>query len=226
MSSSNKDRKQPDNMKVLKQQASDCAPGCACHSTGSLGRKRLILGTIVLLVALALVARAVVKTNTAPSQPDAAVFASPTVAQTPPAESVSATPAVEAAKTPEPFVAKEIGALSELNTLAAASDAVFVYVPGKNGSSSNPPATAMKSAASRIGSQGYKIALFTLKAGTRDYDLLTAQMSVPGVLVAFKGRGMRAASGDITETKLIQAFVGASSAGGCGAGGCGPAGCN
>jgi len=215
-----------DNMELLKQQASDCAPGCGCHGTGPLGRKRLIVGTIVLLVAVALVARAVIKTNTAPSQPDAAAFASPIVAQTPPAESVPATPPV-AAKTADTFVAKEIGAFAELNTLAAASDAVFVYVPGKDGTASNPPATAMKSAVSRIGSQGYKITLFTLKAGTRDYEQIAAQMPVPGVLAMVKGKGMSAVSGEVTETKLIQGFVAAGNCGpaGCGPAGCGPAGC-
>ena len=222
MSSSNEDRKQTDNMELLKRQASGCAPGCDCHAAGPLGRKRLILGTIVLLAAGALVARAVIKTNGAPNQPDAAAFASPVVAQTPPAESVSATPPVEAAKTSELVVEKEIGALSELNTVAAASDAVFVYIPGKDGASSNPPATAMKSAASRIESQGHKIALFTLEAGTRDHEQLAAQMSVPGVLAMVKGRGMSAVSGEITETKLIQGFV---AAGSCGPAGCGPAGC-
>jgi hypothetical protein len=225
MNSPNEDQKPIDNMELLKQQASDCVSGCACHADGPWGRKGLILGTIVLLVAVTLVARAVIKTNGAPSQPDAATFTSPIVAQTPLVESAPAPLPAEPAQASDTFVAKEIGALAELNTAAAASDAVFVYVPGKNGSSSNPPATAMQSAANRIGSQGYKIGLFTLKAGTRDYDLLAAQMSVPGVLAAFKGRGMSAASGDITETKLIQAFVAASSAGGCGPGGCGPAGC-
>jgi hypothetical protein len=212
-------------MELLKQQSPSCAPGCDCHATGPLGRKRLILGTIVLLVAVALVARAVIKTNGAPSQPDAAAFTSPIVAQTPPAESAPATPPAEAAKTADTFVAKEIASLSELNTLAVANDAVFVYVPGKDGSSGNPPATAMKSAASRIGSQGYKIALFTLAAGSRDYQQLAAQMSMPGVLAMVKGRGMSAVSGEITETKLIQGFVAAANAGGCGPAGCGPAGC-
>jgi len=225
MSSSNQDRKETDNMELLKQEASGCAPGCDCHASGPLGRKRLILGTIVLLVAVALVARAVIKTNGAPSQPDAAAFTSPIVAQTPPVESAPATPPAEAAKTPVSFVAKEIGALAELNTLAVANDAVFVYIPGKNGSSSNPPAAAMQSAAKRIGSQGVKIGFFALKAGTRDHDLIAAQMSVPGVVAAFKGRGMVPVSGDITETKLIQGFVAASNAGGCGPAGCGPAGC-
>ena len=94
MSSSNEDQKPMDNMELLKQQASACGPGCACHGTGSSGRKRLILGMIVLLVAVALVARAVIKTNTAPSQPDAATFTSPIVAQTPSAESAAAAPPV------------------------------------------------------------------------------------------------------------------------------------
>lgn len=225
MNEPNEEQKPVDNMELLKQQASDCAPGCGCHSTGPWERKRLIVGTIVLLVAVALVARAVIKTNTAPSQPDAASFTSPIVAQTPPAETGPATPPVATATTADTFVAKEIGAFAELNTLAAASDAVFVYVPGKDGTASNPPATAMKSAVSRIGSQGYKITLFTLKAGTRDYEQIAAQMPVPGVLALVKGKGMSAVSGEVTETKLIQGFVAAANAGGCGPGGCGPAGC-
>ncbi len=218
----NEEPKQTDNMERLKQQASDCAPGCACHGTGSSGRLRWVLGVIVLLVAGTLVARAVMKTNGASSQPDAAAFATPIVAQTPAAESAPATATAEAARTPEAFVAKEIGAFAELNTLAMANDAVFVYVPGKNGSSSNPPATAIKSAVGRIGSQGYKIGLFTLKGGTRDYEQIAAQMSVPGVLAMVKGKGMSAVSGEVTETKLIQGFVAASN---CGPSGCGPAGC-
>jgi len=63
---------------------------------------------------------------------------------------------------------------------------------------------------------GLKCGLFTLKAGTRDYDQLAAQMAVPGVIALVKGKGMRGMSGDITEAKLVQGFVAASSAGGCG----------
>jgi len=186
----------------------------------------MILGTIVLLVAVALVARAVIKTNGASDRGDAPAFALPTASQTPAAESASATSSTEAAKAPNLSVTTEIGSLADLNTVAAANDAVFLYVPGKDGSSSNPPAAAMQSAAGRIGAQGYKIGLFTLKAGTRDHEMIAAQMAVPGVVAGFKGRGMVPISGDITETKLIQAFVAASSAGGCGPSGCGPAGCN
>ncbi|MBU4365897.1 MAG: hypothetical protein L6437_16565, partial [Kiritimatiellae bacterium] len=72
------------------------------------------------------------------------------------------------------------------------------------------------------------IGIFTLKPGSRDYEQIATQMPVPGVLAMVKGRGMIPVSGDITETKLIQGFVAASSGGGCGpsSAGCGPAGCN
>jgi hypothetical protein len=222
MNSSNEDQKQADNMDLLKQQASACGPGCDCHGAPS-GRMRWILGVIVLLVAATLVARAVVKNHGAPTEPAVLTFAPLAPATT--ADSQSSPSPGEAAEGTEIGMGKSIASLSDLNTVAAASDAVFVYVPGKEAASGNPPSTAMKSAASRIGSQGYKVALFTLETGSRDYQQLAAQMSVPGVLAMVKGRGMSTVSGEITETKLIQGFVAASSAGGCGPGGCGPAGC-
>lgn len=224
MNSPNKEPKQTDNMELLKQQASACAPGCACHATGSSGRLCWVLGVIVLLVAATLVARAVVKNHGASTEPDGTAFA-PLV----PATTENQTPAnpPATAEATEAGTTRSIASLSELNTLAVANDAVFVYIPGRDGSLGDPPTAAMKSAASRITSQGYKIALFTLQAGSRDHEQLAAQMSVPGVLAAVKGRGMSAVSGEITETKLIQGFVGAGNCGptGCGPAGCGPAGC-
>jgi len=219
----NEEPKQTDNMELLKQRASDCAPGCACHGSGSSGRLRWVLGVIVLLVAATLVARAVVKSQGLPTEPASPAFAPLAPATTPENQPPASPP--DTAEATEAGTTRSIASLSELNTLAVANDAVFVYIPGKGGSPGDPPAAAMKSAAGRITSQGYKIALFTLQAGSRDHEQLAAQMSVPGVLAAVKGRGMSAVSGEITETKLIQGFVGAANAGGCGPAGCGPAGC-
>jgi hypothetical protein len=217
------DQKQTDNTEFPKQQASACAPGCDCHGTAPSGRMRRVLGVIVLLVTATLVARAVVKNHAEPTEPAGPAFAP--LAPVTTANSQPPTDPPEAGLATETSVGKSIASLSDLNTAAAASDAVFVYVPGKNGASTNPPSTAINGAASRIGSQGYKVALFTLEAGSRDYEQLAAQMSLPGVLAMVKGRGMSPVSGDITETKLIQGFVVAANAGGCGPGGCGPAGC-
>ena len=219
MNSPNEDQKPADNMELLKQQASDCGAGCACHG-GPSGRLRWVLGVIVLVAAATLVGRAVVKNHGRSAEPAEPAFM--TLAPATTTDSQAPASPDEAADTTGTSVGNRIASLSELNTVAAANDAVFVYVPGKEGASGNPPLATMQSAASRIGSQGYKVALFTLETGSRDHAQLAAQMSLPRVLAMVKGKGMSAVSGEITETKLIQGFV---AAGNCGPGGCGPAGC-
>jgi len=116
----------------------------------------------------------------------------------------------------ETSVGTTLGAFAELNTAAAKTDAVFVFLPAREGTSAKPPSAPMKAAARTIEAKGFKCALFTLKPGSRDYDQIAKQMSVPGVVALVKGRGMSAVSGDITEAKLLQGYVAASSAGGCG----------
>ncbi len=225
MESPNGEQKSVDNVELLKQQASACGAGCACHGTGSSGRMRGVLGIIVLVVAATLVSRAVVRNNGASTEPASSAF--PTLVPATTADSRAPASSVETVAATEVSVGTNIASLSDLNKVAAANDAVFVYLPANDRTSGNAPTASMKSAASRINSQGYKIALFTLETGSRDYAQLTAQMAVPGVLALVKGRGMSAVSGEITETKLIQGFVAASNCGpaGCGPAGCGPAGC-
>ena len=205
MKSSNKNPKQPDNMELLKQQASACGSECGCHATGTQSKTRRIIGALVLVAAMAMVARGVVKSNAAPPQTSGQAFALP----------IAATNSIAAAPTTEKNV-ETIGALAELNALAAKLDAVFVFLPGKEGTSANPPAATMNQAARTIEAQGKKIGLFTLMPSSRDYDQIEGQISLPAVLAMVKGRGMKAISGDITETKLVQGYLAASSAGGCG----------
>jgi hypothetical protein len=116
------------------------------------------------------------------------------------------------------MVITSIGAIAELNIVATNLDAVFVFLPGKESISADSFLTPMQSAARTIESKGLKCGLFTLKTGSRDYDQIAGQISLPGVLAMVKGCGMSAISGDITETKLVQGYVAASSAGKCCAG--------
>jgi len=205
MKSSNKNPKQPDNMELLKQPASACGSECGCHATGTQSKTRRIIGALVLVAAMVMVARAVVKSNAAPPQTSGQAFALP----------IAATNSIAAAPTTEKRV-ESIGALAELNALAAKLDAVFVFLPGKEGTSANPPAATMNQAARTIEAQGKKIGLFTLLPSSHDYDQIEGQISLPAVLAMVKGRGMKAISGDITETKLVQGYLAASSAAGCG----------
>jgi hypothetical protein len=133
------------------------------------------------------------------------------------------------AKPAEASAETMIGAFSELNTVAAKSDAVFVYLLGKEETSVNAATTqAMQAAVQTIEAKGTTCAIFTLKAGSPDYASLASEVSRPGVLAMVKGKGMNAVAGEITETKLVQGYVAASSAGGCGSGECAPGtpGCN
>lgn len=204
-----------------KQASGTCGPGCNCGATGS-GWWRVLVGGAVLLVAGVLVARAVMKDNGA-----AAVSASTGFAALPaPAQ----TPAAIAADNPATTdTIKEIAALAELNTVAGDAAGVFVFLPGTNEVSAKFPTAQLQGAVRTMAPQlnGGKIGIYTLKAGSRDYAQVAAQIAVPGVLVMVKGRGMAPVTGEITETKLIQGFAAASSAGGCGpaASGCGPKGC-
>lgn len=207
------DGKQPDNMELLKQQAPACGVGCACNTPGASSKIRRLLGVIVLVAAGALVVRAVIKNHGTSTDPASAGFASLAV--------------LGQSSAPDTVDGREIEALSELNAVARDTVGVFVFLPGKTEATARAPTAKIRGAARTIEPQlrGGKIGIFTLKAGSRDYEQVASQMTVPGVLAMVKGGGMRAASGDITETKLVQAFVAASSAGGCGAGGgaCGPA---
>ena len=227
MSASNENGKPADNMELLKQQASACGSSCGCHATKTPGRARWVVGTIVLVAAGVLVVRAVTKSAGVATETPTSGFAAVVTPPTPTGGNAAATNSGAVALVAETSVGTSIETLAELNTLAAKTDAVFLFVPGKAGASGNVPSAPMRGAAHIIESKGQKCGLFTLKSGSRDYDQIASQMTLPGVLALVKGRGMSAVSGDITETKLVQGFVAASSAGGCGpaSGGCAPGAC-
>ena len=227
MNTANEEPKAADNMELLKQQAEGCGAGCGCHTSGSSGKARWVISAVVLLVAGVLVVRAMIKTEAVSAQPVAGTFATPVAAceATPvvPAQGVPAEHPTAVAKPAEASAETTIADFAELNTVAAKSDAVFVYLLGKEEASVNADATkAMQAAVRTIEAKGSKCAIFTLKAGSADYASLAPEVTRPGVLAMVKGKGMNAVSGEITETSLVQSYVAASSAGGCGSGGCAP----
>lgn len=213
MNTPNEDGKPADNMEILKQQAAGCGSGCGCHATRGPGKTRWVIGTIVLIAAGAMVVRAVVKSDGKPTQAAATAFADPAASQK--TAGGPATNAEVGAAATETSVGTSIGAFSELNVVADKTDAAFIFLPGKDASGKTPSAQ-MNGAARLIEAKGLKCGLFTLKPGSPDYDQIIKQMSVPGVVALVKGRGMSAVSGEITETRLVQGYVAASSVGGCG----------
>ncbi len=121
---------------------------------------------------------------------------------------------------------KPLDSLASLNKVAAETDAVFILLVAEDQQGNQTITKEIEAAARKIRSSGCRISAFTLKKDAPDYAQLAKQFSTPRVLAMVKGRGASGVSGDITESKLIQAFVTASrSSSGCGPSGCGPLGC-
>lgn len=118
-----------------------------------------------------------------------------------------------------------LDSLASLNKVAAETDAVFILLAAEDKLKMESVTTEVEAAAKKIQAGGSRICAFTLKKDAPNYAQLAKQFSIPCVLAMVKGRGLRAVSGDITEAKLIQAFVMASrpQSGCCpGASSCGP----
>ena len=262
-----------------------CGEACACHATGAGGKTKLVIGQIVVVIALVLVARALLKgkeattqngtdafstaqvqggelqaaetTSVSVGQQEAVVVAAAatgsksaasseagkreataeetaeadlgqTEAATPSPDGKSAAESAKVQK-PKPVACGEwIKSLGDLNRKAMGSDGVFVFLPGKNAEKARDAVPVIEKTAEKIRGRGVSVALFTLEGGSREYANIAMQIPPPGVIAMVKGRGASGVSGDITESKLMQAFVAASSGGGgCGpsSGGCGPSGC-
>ena len=218
------------------QESSDCSqPSCSstpagddcCSPGGSKGWKTVIF-VLVVVAAVAVLAHSLIgKSNSAIDQTQP-LFA----AVTP--ESNTHTPLL-----PDDMIKKEVSdkvettlwgqeldSLASLNKVAADTDAVFLFLAADSQQDDQTITSQIEAAAKTLQSNGIRISAFTLKKDSLDYTQLAKQSSIPCVLAMVKGRGMSGVSGEITDTKLVQAFVTASrSVSGCGPAGCGPTGC-
>jgi len=210
----------------------NCGPGCDC---GKPSRNKKLKAVICLIVLLAIGSIFAYKVKTAKQTAPvntATAFAAP-VAK----EVNEQKPAVSTIDKQEPAVKpiednKKVGefldSLATLNKVAVDKDAVFVFVPAQGTQIVDKQTTdAIASARQKIESNGAKLGLYTLQSSSPEYANLAAQLTLPGMLVMSKGRGMGAVSGEITETKILQAYVASSRAGGgcCPSGGGGSSGC-
>lgn len=226
-----------------------CGPGCNC---GTSSNGRTMKAVVSLIVALAVVSIFAYKVSRDSSNVEAATDgsafaiapAAPAAVSAAGARSSSVAEQNEAAKTalpedkpmtantPAPAKAgQRIGefleSLSTLNKVALNQDAVFIFIPAQKSETADEQTNnAVLAAQQTLKRANITLGLYTLPANSSDYSGISAQVQTPAVLVASKGRGMAAVSGEVTETKLLQAYMASSRAGGCGPSGCGPGGCN
>jgi hypothetical protein len=226
--------------------------GSSCCSPGSdAGSKswKLLIFLVIVVAASAVLARSLISKSNSDSTQSEQVFAS----IQPNNSSDSSSPLEVAEKTETPVELKgktevppvadestkqdisvkvapslwgpDLDSLASLNKVAADTDAVFVLLAANDQLNDQAITKEIESAAQKIMSNGSRVSAFRLKESAPDYAQLAKQVSVPSVIAMVKGRGMSAVSGEINETKLVQAFVAASRSSGCGPAGCGPTGC-
>ena len=104
----------------------------------------------------------------------------------------------------------ELDSLASLNTVAGDTDAVFILLSAKDQQDDQTITGEIDAAVQKIKSDSVRVSAFRLKQAAPDYAQLAKQFSVPCVLAMVKGGGMSAVSGEISEAKLVQAFVTAS----------------
>ena len=106
---------------------------------------------------------------------------------------------------------KPLDSLASLNNAASDTDAVFILLAAEDQQDMQPVTKEIEAAAKTIQAGGTSISAFRLMQGAPNYANLTKQLSVPCVLAMVKGCGVSGVPADqITETKLVQAFVTAS----------------
>ncbi len=215
-----------------------CGPGCDCGSPSGSGRAKLAISLVVLLTVAGIIAYKALNgrqpdgSNILVGREEAGAFNIAATAQNAALEKESAAQdKVEPNKVAAPAkedarIGKYLKSMSELNKVALDQDAVFIFLPGKRDEvASDTTSAAVLSAQKALKSKNIKVGLYTLQTASPDYSAMSVRVQVPAVLVVCKGRGMGAVSGELTETKLLLAFMASSRAGGCGPSGCGPSGC-
>jgi len=217
-------------MKEMKSE--DCAPGCNCGKPSGNTKAKAVVCLIVLLAICGIfVYKAKSAKQTAPANTETA-FAPTLVNEV--NEQKPAVPIIDKQKpVVEPVENKKrvgqfIDSLASLNKVAVNQDAVFVFVPAMGEETvSKETIDAIASAEQKLKSSGLNIGLYTLRfsSPSNEYANIASQLTLPGMLVISKGRGAGAVSGEITETKLLQAYIASSRTGGCCPSGSGSAGC-
>ena len=235
-----------------------CGPGCACMTPPKGKAIKIAISLLVLVVVVgALIYKGASAKQTASNDPaagkapvfsvvQAAPEAAPETARHQSAvmdekkavenaasatqpDAKNATEAQPAKATIRLGIGEYLESLSDLNKVALSQDAVFIFIPrDKNEAVQEQTNSAVLAAQKTLKNNDITLGLYTLSVNSPDYSGISKQVQAPAILVASKGRGIAAVSGDITESKLLQAFMASSRAGGCGPSGCGPsgAGCN
>lgn len=166
-----------------------CGPDCDCHKSAvNDNAKKLIFAAVILVIVAILAFKAFVKADAAE------------IKTTKTKNAIHMINNISFGKT--------INSTGELNFNTI--DTAFVYIPTQNNAAiSKSSNTAVLKAQKRLSSKGIKVGLYTLSPSASDYASVSSQATPPAILVVYKNGGKIPVTGDINETKLLQAYIAA-----------------
>ena len=194
--------------------SSSCGPECPCNTKSGMPLQiKIILFIVIIAVAGAVLSSSLIKkTRTPPpkSSTEYAVTASQLPASSVVTRKDSTVPSVSSAADTQTVSFKPLASLSDLNTVAQDVEGVFILLIKSETEKTPGIVKEITGAKKAIAARGMHMGTFQLNREAPDYTTITSQMTPPGVLVVVKGKGMRGVQGsDITETKLLQAYMAA-----------------
>lgn len=246
----NEDREHVADQQTIGDSQPCCSGGDCCPpASGSGGKWRIVVFVAILVAAGVVLARSLLNKSDSSAGQEEQAFAAiqPAIGSDSPSSAGTVTEANKPAATRDdaenaanpgimtgqdvPVKAvsvlwgPELDSFASLNKAAVNSNGVFLLLAADDEQANQSIVTQIEAAAKKIEAGGMHVSAFRLKKGTQNYAQVATQFSVPCVLAMVKGAGASSVSGEITETKLIQAFVAASRPSGCcpTGGPCGPA---
>lgn len=131
----------------------------------------------------------------------------------------------------KPNVGSKKGELESIDALlaeVAKNDFVFAVLPGMKKQSRKNVAVALKPTVKKLRAEGVGVATFTMKRDSKATALAAKRLNIqdlPAVLALKQGGQGAVVTGDITQARLLEAYLHACKScgdcGGCGSGGCG-----
>ena len=192
--------------------SASCGPECSCNAKRGMSLQvKIILFIGIVAVAGAVLASSLMKksrtTGPVKTPNEYAVTASQLSASSVVTRKDSSVSNVADTQT---VSFKSLSSLSALNTVAQDVDGVFILLVKSDTGKTPGIVKEITAAKKKITERGMRIGVFQLASDAPDFAMFSAQLKPPGVVVILKGRGMRGVQGaDITETKLLQAYMAA-----------------
>jgi hypothetical protein len=212
-----------DNSSLPRQQDSDdsqtCCPptsggeGCCSSGSSSVPQKwRALIFFFVLAAAAIVLANSLMNKSKTAAERSQHSFPAVATGETVPSQSAGTKAEKTADAAESALWGPELDSLAALDEVATDADTVFILICARDQQGAQTIIGEIEGATRKIRSRGNRASAFRLKNDTVDYEDLAGQFSVPTVLAMVKGLGYSAVSEQITEVKLLEAFVTASRA--------------